>query len=133
MKCSAHSTYRNRLSILRKIISVLPVLTPNQPNGIQTPVQEHNFIVKSAPAHRIVATELSIVLTSIHLLDPLSTEALAGIVGEEEEVEVAGEEEAEAAEVLQTVGEVVVVAEVLLQEELQMPTVELVEADGLIA
>ena len=88
--------------------------------------------MKSAPAHRIVATELSIVLTTIHLLDPLSTEALAGIVGEEEEVEVAGEEEAEAAEVLQTVGEVVVVAEVLLQEELQMPTVELVVADGLI-
>ena len=68
-----------------------------------------------------------------HLLDPLSTEALAGIVGEEEEVEVAGEEEAEAAEILQTVGEVVVVAEVVLQEELQMPTLELVEADGLIA
>ena len=89
--------------------------------------------MKSAPAHRIVAIELSIVLTSIHLLDPLPTEALAGIVGEEEEVEVAGEEEAEAAEILQTVGEVVVVAEVLLQEELQMPTVELVEADGLIA
>ena len=89
--------------------------------------------MKSAPAQRTSSTELSIVLTLTHLLDPLSTEALAGIVGEEEEVEVAGEEEAEAAEVLQIVGEVVVVAEVLLQEELQMPTVELVEADGLIA
>ena len=88
--------------------------------------------MKSAPAHRIVAIELSIVLTTIHLLDPLPTEALAGIVGEEE-AEVAGEEEAEAAEILQTVGEVVVVAEVVLQEELQMPTLELVEADGLIA
>ena len=89
--------------------------------------------MKSAPAHRINTIKLPIVLTLTHLLDPLSTEALAGIVGEEEEVEVAGEEEAEAAEVLQTVEEVVVVAEVLLQEELQMPTVELVEADGLIA
>ena len=88
--------------------------------------------MKSAPAQRTNSTELSIVLTLTHLLDPLSTEALAGIVGEEEEVEVAGEEEAEAAEVLQIVGEVVVVAEVLLQEELQMPTVELVVADGLI-
>ena len=89
--------------------------------------------MKSAPVPRINTTEQSTVLTLTHLLDPLSTEALAGIVGEEEEVEVAGEEEAEAAEILQTVGEVVVVAEVVLQEELQMPTLELVEADGLIA
>ena len=89
--------------------------------------------MKSAPAHKIVATKLSIVLTSIHLLDPLPTEAMAGIVGEEEEVEVEEEEEAEAAEILHPVGEVVVVAEVVLQEELQMPTLELVEADGLIA
>ena len=87
--------------------------------------------MKSAPAHRINTTELPIVLTLTHLLDPLSTEALAGIVGDEEEVEVAGEEEAEAAEVLQIVGEEVVVAKVLLQEELQMPTVVMVVADGL--
>ena len=66
-----------------------------------------------------------------HLLDTLTIEALAGIVGDEEEVEVAGEEVAEAAEVLQIVGEEVVVAKVLLQEELQMPTVDLVVADGL--
>ena len=87
--------------------------------------------MKSAPAQRTNSTELSIVLTLTHLLDPLSTEALAGIVGEEEEVEVAGEEEAEAAEVLQIVGEEVVVAKVLHQEELQMPTVVMVVADGL--
>ena len=87
--------------------------------------------MKSAPVQRTNTTELSIVLTLTHLLDPLTTEALAGIVGDEEEVEVAGEEVAEAAEVLQIVGEEVVVAKVLLQEELQMPTVELVVADGL--
>ena len=87
--------------------------------------------MKSAPAQRTNSTELSIVLTLTHLLDPLSTEALAGIVGDEEEAGVVGEEVAEAVEVLQTVGEEVVVAKVLLQEELQMPTVVMVVADGL--
>ena len=66
-----------------------------------------------------------------HLLDTLTIEALAGIVGDEEEAGVVGEEVAEAVEVLQTVGEEVVVAKALHQEELQMPTVVMVVADGL--
>ena len=88
-------------------------------------------IAKSAPALRINLTEQFTVLILTHLLDPLTTEALAGIVGDEEEAGVVGEEVAEAVEVLQTVGEEVVVAKALNQEELQMPTVVVAVADGL--
>ena len=88
-------------------------------------------IAKSAPALRINPTEQFTVLILTHLLDPLTTEALAGIVGDEEEAGVVGEEVAEAVEVLQTVGEEVVVAKALNQEELQMPTVVVAVADGL--
>ena len=88
-------------------------------------------IAKSAPALRINLTEQFTVLILTHLLDPLTTEALAGIVGDEEEAGVVVEEVAEAVEVLQTVGEEVVVAKTLHQKELQMPTVVVAVADGL--
>ena len=87
-------------------------------------------IAKSAPALRINLTEQFTVLILTHLLDPLTTEALAGIVGDEEEAGVVVEEVAEAVEVLQTVGEEVVVAKAL-NKELQMPTVVVAVADGL--
>ena len=67
-----------------------------------------------------------------HLLDPLAAEALAGTVGDEEEAGVVAEGVmAEVVGVLQTVGEEVVVAKALNQEELQMPTVVVAVADGL--